>query len=146
MDASAPIVIGFDGSATAAAALRRGLDLAARLQVPARVVRAWSVSNAPRPQSWEPGYVPPIDDFADAVRCHLREQVEPLAAEFPGVQVSLEVPHGPAGRELVAAAETAQMIVVGDRGRGGLPELLLGSVSKEVANHASCDVLVVRAR
>ena len=145
MDASAPIVIGFDGSATAAAALRRGLDLAVRLQVPARVVRAWSVSNAPRPQSWEPGYVPPIDDFADAVLTQLRQQVEPVAAEFPDAQLSLEVPHGPAGRELVAAAESAQLIVVGDRGRGGLPELLLGSVSKEVVNHATCDVLVVRA-
>jgi nucleotide-binding universal stress UspA family protein len=144
MDPSAPIVIGYDDSAFARAAVRRGLSLAAKLGVKVRLLRAWTVSNAPRPKTWEPGYVPPVDDFAAAVLEELGVEVAGILAEFPQVEVSLEAPHGPAGRELVAASAQAQLVVVGSRGLGGLSERLLGSVSEEVTRRAHCDVLVVR--
>jgi nucleotide-binding universal stress UspA family protein len=144
MDPSAPIVIGYDDSALAKAAVRRGLSLAAKLGVQVRLLRAWTVSNAPRPKTWEPGYVPPVDDFAAAVLEELGVEVAGILAEFPQVEVSLEAPHGPAGRELVEASAQAQLVVVGSRGLGGLSERLLGSVSDEVTKRAHCDVLVVR--
>ncbi|MBA3022208.1 universal stress protein [Propionicimonas sp.] len=146
MDQPAAIIIGFDDSATAKAALHRGLDLAAKYGVKARVLRAWTFNNAPRPKTWEPGYVPPVEDFAAAVLEKLSAQVAPLLAEFSQVEVSLEAPHGPAGRELVQASAEAQLVVIGNRGLSGLPELVLGSVSHEVVEHAHCDVLVVRKR
>ncbi|SRR5579883_204977 len=43
-----------------------------------------------------------------------------------------------------ATAWNADLIVVGHRGRSGLAELLLGSVSNHVVHHASCSVHVVR--
>jgi nucleotide-binding universal stress UspA family protein len=144
MDQTASIIIGYDDSAGAKAALRRGLWLAAKLGVKARVLRAWTLSNAPRPHTWAPGYVPPVDDFATAVIDQVRAQVSGLLAEFAEVEVSIEAPHGPAARELIAASAAAQLVVVGDRGLSGLSELLLGSVSKEVVEHAHSDVLVVR--
>ena len=144
MDHTAAIVIGYDGSAPAKGALRRGLELAAFYQVPARVLRAWTTGTAPRPKTWEPGYVPPVDDFAAAVIEQVSAEVAELIAEFPGVEVRLEAPHGPAGRELIEASAEAQLVVVADRNLHGLSELLLGSVSKEVVERSHCDVLVVR--
>jgi nucleotide-binding universal stress UspA family protein len=36
------------------------------------------------------------------------------------------------------------LVLIGSRGRGGFKELLLGSVSHKVTNHADCPVLVVK--
>lgn len=144
MDDSAPIVIGFDGSDFADEALRKGLWLASKVGAPARIVRAWTISNAPRPGTWAPGYVPPVDDFAAAVLDQLKAQTAARLAEFPGVDVTFAVPHGAAGRELLKASEDARVIVVGSRGLGGFSGLLVGSVSDQVVEHAKCDVFVVR--
>ena len=70
MDEQAPVVIGYDDSDFSREALRKGLWLASKLGAKARIVRAWTISNAPRPSTWEPGYVPPVDDFATAVRIY----------------------------------------------------------------------------
>ena len=142
----APVVIGYDGSDFANEALQKGLWLAAKLGVPARIVRAWTISNAPRPKTWTPGYVPPVDDFAEAVLEQLKAQTAARRAEYPGVEVAFDVPHGAAGRELIKASESAGVLVVGTRGLGGFSGLLLGSVTDQVVEHARCDVLVTRRR
>lgn len=141
---NAPVVIGNDGSDFADAALRKGLSLARHLQAPVRVVRAWTISTAPRPKTWSPGYVPPAEDFEAAVRERLEADTASIRAEFPDVAVTLETPHGAAGRELVKASVGAAIVVVGTRGLGGFQGLLLGSVSDQVTQHAHSDVLVVR--
>ena len=144
MDAPMPIVVGNDGSDFARLALRKALWLPQLLKAEVRVVRAWSISTAPRPSTWSPGYVPPADDFVAAVRARLERVVAPALADFPEVQVTLETPHGPAGRELLKASKHARIVVVGTRGQGGFKGLLMGSVSNQVVEHAACDVLVVR--
>jgi nucleotide-binding universal stress UspA family protein len=47
---------------------------------------------------------------------------------------------------LLHAAEHAALLVVGDRGNGGLPGLPFGSVGSQVATHARGSVAVVRGR
>ena len=44
----------------------------------------------------------------------------------------------------VAKEETAELIIVGDRGLKGVERFVLGSVSHKVSHHASCSVLIVR--
>ena len=144
MEEQLPIVVGNDGSDFARLALRKALWLAQQLKAEVRVIRAWSISTTPRPSTWSPGYVPPADDFEAVVRERLAKEVERAAADYPDVKVTLETPHGPAGRELLKAAEKAQLVMVGTRGLGGFKGLLMGSVSNQVVEHAACDVLVVR--
>ena len=66
------------------------------------------------------------------------------AAEV-GVTVEFSQNSGSPGHMICEVANlwNADLIVVGRRGRSGLSELLLGSVSNYVLHHAGCSVLIV---
>lgn len=140
------VLVAHDGSRHSAEALRVALRHAAALSWPVTVVRAWSIVTAPRPETWERGYVPPVDDFAAATLAALQRDVAAVVAEHPGVDVTATVVQGPPGEALVEASGRVDLLVVGSRGRGGFAGLLLGSVSDQVVRHAQCPVLVTRHR
>ncbi|MFS8204725.1 universal stress protein [Streptomyces sp. CWNU-52B] len=62
----------------------------------------------------------------------------------PDVKVDTEVLQDAPVPALVREARRAALLVLGSRGRGGVAELLLGSVSLAVAAHADCPVIVLR--
>ena len=138
------VLVGHDGSACAQEALRWAAGLAARADLDLHVVRAWGMTTAPRPATWEPGYVPPLTDFEQAVLTELQGCVTEAGLD-PAVRVHAHVLHRPPAKGLIEAAEGADLLVVGARGRGGFAGLLLGSVSDQCVRHAPCPVTVVRA-
>jgi nucleotide-binding universal stress UspA family protein len=137
------IVVGHDGSEHAQNTLRWAAGLAARADLELHVVRAWSILTSPRPKTWEPGYVPPLTDFEQAVQEELDAHVKAAGID-PSVKVTTHPVHRPPARALIEASEKADLLVVGSRGRGGFAGLLLGSVSDQLVRHAAGPVTVVR--
>lgn len=138
------ILVGHDGSTRAQEALVWAAGLAGRAGLELHVLRVWGMATAPRPGTWEPGFVPPLADFERAVRDELEHCVAGAALD-PALPVHLHVLHDAPARGLMAAAEGADLLVVGARGAGGFPGLRLGSVSDQCVHHAPCPVTVVRS-
>jgi nucleotide-binding universal stress UspA family protein len=137
------VVVGHDGSKCAQEALAWAGRLARRADIDLHVVRSWSMMSAPQPASWTPGYVPPLTDWEKAVFDELTAHVAAAGLD-PSVRVTCHVVHRAPAQGLMSAAEGANLLVVGARGRGGFRGLLLGSVSNQLVQHAPCPVTVVR--
>jgi nucleotide-binding universal stress UspA family protein len=87
-----------------------------------------------------------IKELRVGVRRFVREFVADLVADSPDVDVDAVAIHNeetPA-QVLVEEAADAELLVVGSRGLGGFRELLLGSVSHQCVQHATCPVVVIR--
>lgn len=143
IDFDGGILVGHDGSDFSDQAVRWALEYGKLTGQPVTVVRAWVLTTAPRPKTWEPGYMPPLEDFAAAVVERLEEDIAPLVADLPGVEVRTCAVHGKPAPRLIEASEKASTVVVGRRGLGGFKGLVLGSVSEQVVRHAKATVIVV---
>ncbi len=136
------IVVGVDGSRGAEAALRFAAAEAALRNAKLRIVCAWEIPAAAYAATWgmaaeeEPRLSERADDVAAAA-------VAETARIAPAVDCELRTAHGQPSRVLLGESEDADLIVVGSRGLSELRSLLLGSVSQEVAHHATCPVVIV---
>ena len=137
------IVVGYDGSAAAAAALTWAIDEGRRLATPVRLVYVleWPVHLDPiaqRPAGW------PDSQFRRDAEAVVEEAAADAARSEPDVTVRSVVLEGPVAATLCTLSAQARMIVLGHRGVGGFSGLLVGSVSLAVTAHAHCPVVVVR--
>ncbi|HTO00962.1 MAG TPA: universal stress protein, partial [Microthrixaceae bacterium] len=64
--------------------------------------------------------------------------------DLDGLDIVTEVLEGHAGEVLIRLSGSADLVVVGSRGRGGFVGLVMGSITNHVVNHAKCPVVVVR--
>jgi nucleotide-binding universal stress UspA family protein len=132
------IVVGVDGSQPSQQALRWGAHLAAVFGAGLDAVTAWAF---PATYGW--GSVPSDWDPAQDMRTALDQTVQAVFGDQPPAGLRRLVNEGGAAEVLLDACQGAIMLVVGSRGHGGFAGLLLGSVSANVAEHASCPVLVI---
>lgn len=136
-----PIVVGVDGSEPSLRAGDWASDEAALRGVPLRVVYA---------SLWEHYEGTSIaEDLAKPDDQVMAEDVVDNAARrarrrHPDLEVSVEVLAEEPEYALVRESRSASLLVTGTRGRSGLAEALLGSVSLIVAGHAQCPMVVVR--
>ncbi len=139
------IVVGVEGSGGAKAALRWAIVEAGFRNARVEVVTAYS--NTYVPASPDFNYVPldPGDLEAEVTRMQ-GNVVDEVVADLgdTGVEIRRIVRRGRPADTLIKAAEGADMLVVGSRGRGGFRGLLLGSVSQTIAHHGDCPVVIVR--
>jgi nucleotide-binding universal stress UspA family protein len=138
------VVVGDDGSTQAAEAVRYALDEAVRRGTALHVVRAWSIVSSTRPADVPPGIAATLREYEATVASEEQQRVAELVGEQPVVPVHVHVVHRPAAHALLEASETADVLVVGSRGRGGFRSLVLGSVADQCIRHATGPVIVVR--
>ena len=135
------IVVGVDGSKLSIIALRTARRLAGKLGC---TVHALTVVEHPVAMA-VPVAASELSPGAEAVGL-LEECVEQVYGEPDPQGVRKTVVGGQAARVLVEASDQAEMLVVGNKGRSGISDLLLGSVSTAAASHARCPVLIVHGR
>ncbi|MGN9895050.1 universal stress protein [Micromonospora sp. L31] len=135
-----PVVVGVDGSESSRVALGFAVESAAQRRVPLRVVRVVAPPAGRRPSDH--------DERATVAgeRAAVEESLAPWRDTFPDVDIDIEVAPGNPAAALVEASRSAQLVVVGSRGLGGLRGMLLGSVSQQLLQHSSCPVVVARER
>ncbi|MEW9512631.1 universal stress protein [Streptomyces bacillaris] len=145
--ADGPVVLGVDGSAAGGPAVDLAFATAERRKAPLVALHAWTTWNAPlpAPQDASAPYAGPPGALAEEEETLLSEALAGYRARYPDVVVERRVVHGRTREALIGASRSAQLVVVGARGRGGFAGLLLGSVSQAVLHHAHCPVAVVRA-
>jgi len=144
MSENPAIVVGVDGSEGSRAAVRWAARDAHRRQLPLRIVAAagldalepaptsesfWRHVSAYR-ESWANDVV---NEAADLAR-KIIAPVEPQTAVYS---------REPAVIALRREAESARLLVVGSRGRGGAIESRLGSTAIALTQEAACPVVVV---
>jgi nucleotide-binding universal stress UspA family protein len=132
------IVIGTDGSPSAAAALRWGAREGKARGLPVTALMAWDYLGQ------EGGFDPGYNEMAAKER--LTAAVEAALGDTgtTGVDIGMKVVNDLPARALLAASQEADLVVVGARGLGGFRRLALGSVSDQVLHYSGCPVAIVR--
>ncbi|MBE9376007.1 universal stress protein [Saccharopolyspora sp. HNM0983] len=137
------IVVGVDGSPTSSRATGFAYDYAFRHGAELTALLAYT-EHPPDALPPDRGWTVDADD-AEASRRALSEAVAGWAERYPDVSARHDVTTaGRPAEALIDAAEGADLLVVGTRGRGPLRTTLLGSVSHAVVHYAPVPVAVVR--
>lgn len=138
-------VVGVDGSANSRSALLWAIDhVAGRGGGVVRVIMSWTYAPVAAAGYGFGGSLPPAESMTDATEAALRSVIEDVTAPA-GVEIQPVAREGTSAHVLLEEAKTADIVVLGKRGHGGFLGLLLGSVATQVANHASCPVVIVPA-
>ncbi|MFB9239539.1 universal stress protein [Plantactinospora siamensis] len=139
-----PIVVGYDGSAGSEAALDWAIDESARTGAPVWLVYALELPTVPGPVAARPTYWPDPSARPAAERM-LAGAAARIGEVLPETVVRSTVYDGPPSVVLRDCSHEAAMLVVGHRGTGGVPELLVGSTAVTVSAHTHCPVVIIRA-
>ncbi|MBM2616392.1 universal stress protein [Actinoplanes sp. LDG1-06] len=137
------IVVGTDGAGTSAAAVDWSAHEAQRRRVPLRIVHAFHPQWGDLPSGATAGSDDAGRQIAEVVAANAFDRAREVA---PDISIETDTVTGPAVPRLLEVSRGAELLVVGNRGRGGFAGLLLGSVSRRVATQALCPVVVVRGR
>jgi nucleotide-binding universal stress UspA family protein len=141
------IVVGTDGSETAAEAVRQATELARLTGGTLSIVSAYQPASGRRVQAEQAGAPADVQyEIGPREDVNLVLDAAAAVAKKQGVEVQTHpVEADPADAILNVAEETkADLIVVGNKGMTGAKRFLLGSVPNKVSHHAPCSVMIIR--
>jgi nucleotide-binding universal stress UspA family protein len=134
------VVVGIDGSDSSSAAARWAAAEATRRQVPLRVIHV----VPPPPGALATDLAWAAIDWQDRSQPLLDAVTDFLHQLHPGLEVRSGVLVGqPTAAALNSEAESAELLVIGSRGRGGFASLLLGSTAVQVLETLTTPVVIV---
>jgi nucleotide-binding universal stress UspA family protein len=138
------VIVGVDGSKGSRDALRWAAGLATATHRRIRVLRAWQYPATAGIDLTRTSRLPSVDEMDRSMREGLARVVEEVLG--PDVPVDLATARGDAAGALLRAARAARadLLALGSRGLGGFKGLLLGSVSRSLAEYSPCPVAIVR--
>lgn len=151
------ILVALDHSPVRSAVLDEAVSMAKGMNADLMLVHALSAydeSSPGLPVRGYHSYYPIVDSIAwetyrerwDAYEQAGIEELQQFAEEAnaAGFRTEFTQTVGDPGRVICDVASTwgADLIIVGNRGRTGLSEFFLGSVSNHVMHHAHCSVLI----
>ncbi|MFE2535509.1 universal stress protein [Streptomyces sp. NPDC059371] len=143
---SRTIVVGVDGSPESLAAAEWAAGEARRTDARLHVVHAWLwhpyVYGLPAGVAVPPPSEDPQREWAERLP---RETAAKLAADHPGLSATAERIAEQPVTALPAAAEDAELLVLGSRGLGGVAGFLTGSVAQAVVARSRTPIVLVRA-
>ena len=142
--ASKPIVAGTDGSEESLRAVDWAAREAALRGAPLRIVATAGLLPRMRPHTDETQYETVTDVLVDDRDRALAIAAERAAKAAAGVLIDTDELTGPTAQAVTESGAGALMLVLGSRGIGAFTALLLGSVSRYAASHASSPVVVIR--
>jgi nucleotide-binding universal stress UspA family protein len=141
------IVVGTDGSETAAEAVRQATELANMSGARLDIVSAFEPVPAERLKE-ETSAAPGDVQYALGPREDVNLILDNACgtAKETGVEVQTHAREGDPADAILDVAEElgADLIVVGNKGMTGARRFLLGSVPNKVSHHAPCSVIIIR--
>jgi nucleotide-binding universal stress UspA family protein len=141
------IVVGTDGSETAAEAVRQAVDLAKLASAQLSIVSAFAPVSKRRVEGEQRDAPPDVQhEIGPREDVNLVLDAASADARKAGIEVQTHPVEGdPVEAILNVAEETkADLIVVGNKGMTGARRFLLGSVPNNISHHAPCSVIIVR--
>lgn len=138
----AGIVVGVDGSEASQLAIAWAAEEASTRGVPLIATYAWMPPLTPGLEYlWS-------EELVNAQQAAAEEAIAiataGLAERYPDIEIRREIVQAPPVTAILQTGEQAEMIVLGNRGRGGFSRLLLGSVSHGVLQALPCPTIVTR--
>ena len=144
MNARRTVVVGVDGSPQALRAVRWAVPEARRRQAVLQLVTALAWTEDPMVGLPSLSKAPYGQYLREAAEKGLAAAADVATEVDPDVPVEREVVLSfPAGA-LLERSQAAELLVVGDHGRGRIASAVAGSVALSVAARSACPVVVVR--
>jgi nucleotide-binding universal stress UspA family protein len=141
------IVVGTDGSDTAAEAVRQAADLAKLSAAQLSIVSAYEPVSKRRLEGEQQGAPADVQhEIGPREDVNLVLDAAAAAARKEGIEVQTHPVEGSPSDAILEVAEQtrADLIVVGNKGMTGARRFLLGSVPNNISHHAPCSVMIVR--